>query len=135
MIKFLSHASFYLSIFLCQGVLAYQFTDAEIREMMLKVAQEYSKDLPTNLDKETIWEGVFAGNERNIIYRYKLNTITKDQDGLDFFKRLVSRKHKNNYCSTPELSIFRKEGVDIDHYFYSYKGNYLFSVKTSVRDC
>ena len=130
-----NYALICISIFLSQGVSAYQFTDSEIREMMVKVAQEYSKDLPITLDEETIWEGVRAGYERNIIYRYKLNSIKKDSDGLDYFKSLVSRKHKNNYCTTPELSIFRKEGVDIDHYFYSYEGIYLFSVKTSKNDC
>jgi len=128
------HIYVYLSIFLCQGVFAYQFTDGEIKEMLTKVAQDYSKDLPTILDKETMLEGVFAGNDRNIVYRYKLNTIEKNE-ALDFFRGLVSRKHKNNYCTTPQLSFYRKEGVNIDHLFYSYNGSYLFSVKTSNRDC
>jgi len=124
----------YLSIFLCQGLLAYQFTDAEIKEMLTKVAQDFSKDLPRILDKETVLEGVFAGNDRNIIYRYKLNTVKKNE-ALSFFIELVTRKHKNNYCTTPQLSFYRKEGVNIDHLFYSYNGSYLFSVKTSNRDC
>ena len=124
----------YLYIFLCQGVLAYQFTDAEIKEMLTKVAQDFSKDLPSILDKETILEGVFAGNDRNIIYRYKLNTVKKNE-ALNFFKELVTRKHRNNYCTTPQLSFYRKEGVNIDHLFYSYNGSYLFSVKTSNREC
>ena len=124
----------YLSIFLCQGLLAYQFTDAEIKEMLTKVAQDFSKDLPRILDKETVLEGVFAGNDRNIIYRYKLNTVKKNE-ALSFFIELATRKHKNNYCTTPQLSFYRKEGVNIDHLFYSYNGSYLFSVKTSNRDC
>ena len=129
------HASFYLSIFLCQGVLGYQFDDSEIREMLVRVAQDYSKNLPTILDEETTLEGIFAGNNRNIVYRYKLNSINKNEEGFGYFKRLVGRKHKNNYCTTPQLSFYRKEGVDIDHFFYSYDGSYLFSVKASNHYC
>ena len=125
----------YLSIFLCQGLFAYQFTDAEIKEMLIKVAQDYSKNLPMTLDSETIHEGLFAGNDRNIVYRYKLMSIKKNEEGFNIFKELVSRKHKNNYCTTPQLSFYRKEGVNIDHLFYSYNGSYLFSVKTSNHDC
>tara|TARA_B100000787_G_C15913795_1_gene173666 strand:+ start:100 stop:495 length:396 start_codon:yes stop_codon:yes gene_type:complete len=129
------HASFYLSIFLCQGVLGYQFADSEIKEMLVRVAKDYSKNLPTILDHETTLEGIFAGSERNIVYRYKLNSINKNEEGFSYFKRLVSRKHKNNYCTTPQLSFYRKEGVDIDHFFYSFDGSYLFSIKASNRDC
>jgi hypothetical protein len=125
----------YLSLFLCQGLLAYQFTDAEIKEMLIKVAQDYSKNLPMTLDRETIHEGLFAGNDRNIVYRYKLMSIKKNEEGLNIFKGLVSRKHINNYCTNPQLSFYRKEGVNIDHYFYSFDGNFLFSVKTSNRNC
>ena len=126
---------FCLSIFLCQGLLAYQFSDAEIKEMLIKVAQEYSKNLPMTIDRETIHEGVFAGNDRNIVYRYKLMSIKKNDEEFNIFKGLVSRKHINNYCTNPQLSFYRKEGINMDHYFYSFDGNFLFSVKTSNRNC
>jgi hypothetical protein len=132
--KKIVHAFLYVSIFICPELFAYQFTDSEIKEMLVRVAQDYSKNLPTILDKETTLEGIFAGSDRNIVYRYKLNSIEKNE-ALDFFKGLVSRKHKNNYCTTPQLSFYRKEGVNIDHLFYSYNGTYLFSVNTSNRDC
>lgn len=125
----------YLSIFLCQGLFAYQFTDSEIKEMLIKVAQDYSKNLPMTIDSETIHEGLFAGNDRNIVYRYKLMSVRKNEEGFNIFKELVSRKHINNYCTNPQLSFYRKEGVNMDHYFYSFDGIFLFSVKTSNRSC
>ena len=125
----------FFTFFIPNSAWAFQFSDTEIREMLTKVANTHSKSLPNILDSETTLEGISAGYERNLIYRYKLNSITRNSEGFSHFKKLVSRKHKNNYCTTPKLSFYRKEGVGIDHNFYSYSGSFLFSVKTNTRDC
>jgi hypothetical protein len=114
---------------------SYQFSDDETRDILRDVANDYAKNLPIQVDAGTILESLIAGEERNLIYRYKLTFMRADDPTLSIFIGRVTRKHVNNYCTNPELSFYRKEEVKLDHYFYDSLGNYLFRVRTSNSKC
>tara|TARA_Y100000768_G_scaffold14658_1_gene10208 strand:- start:4226 stop:4636 length:411 start_codon:yes stop_codon:yes gene_type:complete len=111
------------------------FSDSEINEMISEVASNYSKNLPQTLDQTTILEGVFAGGNRNIVYKYKLILDNFDSTILQEFKRLVYRKHKNNFCTQPNLAFYRTQRITMEHNFMDNFGNYLFSIKLNKSDC
>ena len=64
---------------------SYQFSDNEIKSILRDVTNDYSKNLPITVDAGTILEGVIAGEERNIIYQYKLTFISPNDPSFDIF--------------------------------------------------
>ena len=111
-----------------------QFSDREINEMMIDVANQYSRNVPQRIDSETTLIGIVAGGNRDIIYKYKLSTVTNDV-GLPLFINLVRQKHINNFCSQPMLAIYRNENITMAHNFVDWRGNYLFELRINNSYC
>ena len=125
----------FITLMLSLNAYSYQFSDNETKSILQDVANDYSKNLPIAVDAGTIMEGLIAGEERNLIYKYKLTFMSLNDPSLGIFIDRVTRKHINNYCTNPQLSFYRKEEVIIDHYFYDSVGKHLFNVRTSISKC
>ena len=112
-----------------------QFSDREINEMMVDVANEYARNLPQVIDAETTVIGIIAGGNRDIIYKYQLSNMEKNDPGFSLFVSLVRRKHINNFCTQPMLEIYRKENITMAHNFVDWRGNYLFELRINNSYC
>ena len=103
--------------------------------MMDEIAGNYSKNLPQKVDQITILEGIFAGERRDIVYKYKLILDMTDPLYIKELKQLAYIKHKNNFCTQPNLAIYRNQKVTMEHNFMDQYGAFLFSIRLDNSVC
>tara|TARA_B100000767_G_C19759209_1_gene534368 strand:- start:1872 stop:2288 length:417 start_codon:yes stop_codon:yes gene_type:complete len=136
---------FYLTIFLLlsfnQSISA-QMSDKEVNQTMVEVAKIYSENLPMQIDKATILIQIFAGFDRDIVYKYSVKvkpSVLKDGKVRNYFTETLSehslKKEINNYCSQPLLKIFKDNDVTMEHNFVDNNNRYLFDIRISANMC
>ena len=112
-----------------------QFSDKEVRNMLIEVNSEYAGNLPIRIDSETLHTGMKAGYERNLINTYRLTSITANTSELSIFKDLVINSNINNYCTSPGLAFYRKENIALHQHYHDLSNKFLFLVKVNKNDC
>lgn len=136
---------FYVTIFLLlsfnQSIFA-QMSDKEVNETMVEVAKIYSENLPMQIDKATTLIQIFAGFDRDIVYKYSVKvkpSVLKDGKVRNYFIETLSehslKREINNYCSQPLLKIFRDNDVTMEHNFVDNNNRYLFDIRISANMC
>ena len=136
---------FYLTIFLLlsfnQSIFA-QMSDKEVNETMVEVAKIYSENLPMQIDKATTLIQIFAGFDRDIVYKYSVKvkpSVLKDRKVRNYFTETLSehslKREINNYCSQPLLKIFKDNDVTMEHNFVDNNNRHLFDIRISANMC
>lgn len=136
---------FYFIIFLSlsfnQTILA-QMSDKEVNETMIEVAEIYSENLPMEIDKATTLIQIFAGLDRDIVYKYSVKVkpaVLKDGELRNYFTETLSehvlKREINNYCSQPGLKIFKDNNITMEHNYVDINNRYLFDVRISSKFC
>mgnify|MGYP001416772442 CR=1 FL=1 len=136
---------FYFIIFLSlsfnQTIFA-QMSDKEVNETMIEVAEIYSENLPMEIDKATTLIQIFAGLDRDIVYKYSVKVkpaVLKDGELRNYFTETLSehvlKREINNYCSQPGLKIFKDNNITMEHNYVDINNRYLFDVRISSKFC
>ena len=136
---------FYLTIFLLlsfnQSIFA-QMSDKEVNETMVEVSKIYAENLPIQIDKATTLIQIFAGFDRDIVYKYSVKvkpSVLKDGKVRKYFTETLSehslKREINNYCSQPLLKIFKDNNVTMEHNFVDNNNRYLFDIRISANMC
>ena len=136
---------FYLTIYLLlsfnQSIFA-QMSDKEVNETMVEVAKIYSENLPMQIDKATTLIQIFAGFDRDIVYKYSVKvkpSVLKDGKVRNYFIETLSehslKREISNYCSQPLLKILRDNDVTMEHNFVDNNNRYLFASRISANMC
>lgn len=119
-----------------------QMSNKEANEIIMTVAEMYSENLPMEIDKATTLIGIFAGLDRDIVYKYSLKvkpSVLEDEEVRDYFTKGLSeyvlKREINNYCSQPGLKIFKDNNITIEHNFVDINNRYLFDVRILSKDC
>jgi len=119
-----------------------QMSDKEVNETMVEVAKIYSENLPMQIDKATTLIQIFAGFDRDIVYKYSVKvkpSVLKDGKVRNYFTETLSehvfKKETNNYCSQPLLKIFRDNNVTMEHNYVDTNNKYLFDIRISSNMC
>ncbi|URQ67144.1 hypothetical protein M9C83_02795 [SAR86 cluster bacterium] len=97
--------------------------------VLQEVANEYSKLLPIRLDAVMTVTKVYAGLNKSLVYEYELKVksdITKK--GIEKLRNISFEREKNNYCSNPELKIYRENNIALEHYFTDTSRRFLFNI-------
>jgi len=116
------------------------FSDKEINEMMKIAANTYSKSLPIVIDEVTSVIAIFAGNNRDLVYKYKIKTkknlnSSERKAIINRFRPIILRQETNNYCTQPGLEVFRKNNITLEHNVVDVNNNYLFDVRIDNKFC
>jgi len=136
---------FYLTIFLLlsfnQSIFA-QMSDKEVNETMVEVSKIYAENLPIQIDKATTLIQIFAGFDRDIVYKYSVKvkpSVLKDGKVRKYFIETLSehslKREISNYCSQPLLKIFKDNNVTMEHNFVDNNNRYLFDIRISANMC
>ena len=114
-----------------------EMSDKEINSLINIAASDYSSNLPLNVDAATTLIQVYAGMERDMVYKYmlKLKSSVSLEEAKKLIKPYAFQTHTNNYCSQPELKIFRDEGVTFEHNYVDRENNFIFKVRIYPEDC
>tara|TARA_B100000886_G_C20081040_1_gene349843 strand:- start:116 stop:397 length:282 start_codon:yes stop_codon:yes gene_type:complete len=92
-------------------------SDKEVNETMIEVAEIYSENLPMEIDKATTLIQIFAGLDRDIVYKYSVKVkpaVLKDGELRNYFK-------DNN--------------ITMEHNYVDINNRYLFDVRISSKFC
>ena len=114
-----------------------KMSDKDINSMINIAASDYSNNLPLNIDAATTLIQVYAGMERDMIYKYvlKLKSSGSSKEAKKVIKPYALQIHTNNYCSQPDLKIFRDEDVVFEHNYVDRENNFIFKVRVYPEDC
>ncbi len=137
-----SYLIFFLLALTHSKLIFAQMSDKEVNETMVEVAKIYSENLPMEMDKATTLIQIFAGFDRDIVYKYSLKvkpSVLKDGKVRNYFIETLSehtlKREINNYCSQPLLKIFKDNNVTMEHNFVDNNNRYLFDIRISANMC
>jgi len=114
------------------------FSDSEkglnwINEFLKTISNEINNETPYTIDSNTILDSVLAlSNE--LLYRYSTKERVEDVS-IDYFKSEQSKNLINNYCTTPDLEVFRNLGVVMSHTYYDINGKFIAEFKIDNLKC
>ena len=137
-----SYLIFFLFALTHSKIIFAQMSDKEVNKIMIEVAEIYSENLPMEIDKATTLIQIFAGLDRDIVYKYSVKVkpaVLKDGELRNYFTETLSehvlKREINNYCSQPGLKIFKDNNITMEHNFVDINNRYLFDVRISSKFC
>jgi len=137
-----SYLIFFLFALTHSKIIFAQMSDKEVNETMVEVAKIYSENLPMQIDKATTLIQIFAGLDRDIVYKYSVKvkpSVLKDGKVRNYFTETLSehslKREINNYCSQPLLKVFKDNDVTMEHNFVDNNNRYLFDIRISANMC
>jgi|SaaInlV_120m_DNA_4_1040238.scaffolds.fasta_scaffold18210_1 hypothetical protein len=102
-------------------------------ELLKTISNEINNETPYSIDSNTTIDSVFPlSNE--LLYKYSIKEKVEDVS-IDYFKSEQSKNLINNYCTTPDLEIFRNLGVMMSHTYYDINGKFIAEFKIDNLKC
>lgn len=107
---------------------------------MREMVNETNSILPLRIDELTIAENMICVNNKAI---YNMTLIDSDeinwaylnQNEILIEKNIKTKQIQNNYCSHPDLKIFRDLGIVLRYDYSLQNGIFFFSITAKPTNC
>lgn len=106
-----------------------------VDEALVKVVDQFNKQLPMTVDRDTRLDSTQAGPSRTITYHYTIVTARADEIDTKEVHRIMSSRIRNSVCTDPDMQAFLKNGVTISHLYRGSDGSHITKIAIAPRDC
>ncbi|WP_156371497.1 MULTISPECIES: hypothetical protein [unclassified Acidovorax] len=110
-------------------------TTAEIDKQLAESAEKNSKTLPRMLDPEIRLDRNVTKPGKLVYYFYTLMNIKSPGLDPDRVAKLLRPHHLEDFCSAPEMRIFREHDVKMEHIYSGSDGIQIARIQISPADC
>ena len=103
-------------------------------KFLMSTASEINKNLPMNVDSETVLIATIGAKE-TFTYNYQLPNYEKDNLDLKTFVETMTLKVTNFVCSTKEMQAFRDLNIFISYNYYDTNHKQITEIKVDTKQC
>lgn len=108
-----------------------QFFKSDLELNLKKVATEFNKKGPQQIDQYTRLDSVSSIGKTNFIYHYTLINIEKSEVNLDTANKYVRPSIIENIKTSPELKIYRDNNITMDYKYYDKNGDFVIDISVT----
>ncbi|MBO3099960.1 hypothetical protein [Gelidibacter pelagius] len=108
-----------------------QFFKSDLELNLKKVATEFNKKGPQQIDQYTRLDSVSSIGKTNFIYHYTLIDIEKSEVNLDTANKYVRPSIIENIKTSPELKIYRDNNITMDYKYYDKNGDFVIDISVT----
>lgn len=105
-----------------------QFFKSDLELDLKKVATEFNKKGPQQIDQFTRLDSVSSIGKTNFIYYYTLIDMEKSEVNLDTVNKYVRPSIIENIKNSPELKIYRDNNITMDYKYYDRNGAFVLDI-------
>ena len=109
-------------------------TGEDKTKFLMSIASEINKNLPMNVDSETVLMATVGGKE-TFTYNYQLPNYEKDNLNLKTFVETMTPKVTNFVCTTEEMQAFRDLNIFISYSYYDTNHKQITEIKVDTNQC
>jgi hypothetical protein len=103
-------------------------------KFLMSTASEINKNLPMNVDSETVLIATIGAKE-TFTYNYQLPNYEKDNLDLKTFVETMTPNVTNFVCSTKEMQAFRDLNIFISYNYYDTNHKQITEIKVDTKQC
>lgn len=105
-----------------------QFFKSDLELDLKKVATEFNKKGPQQIDQFTRLDSVSSIGKTNFVYYYTLIDMEKSEVNLDTVNKYVRPSIIENIKNSPELKIYRDNNITMDYKYYDRNGAFVLDI-------
>lgn len=105
-----------------------QFFKSDLELDLKKVAMEFNKKGPQQIDQFTRLDSVSSIGKTNFVYYYTLIDMEKSEVNLDTVNKYVRPSIIENIKNSPELKIYRDNNITMDYKYYDRNGAFVLDI-------
>ena len=122
--------------FVIAQVLKFMFQERETStfDMLMKTASALNRNAPITIDSMTRFDNALALSDNRIQFTYTFPKIVKTQVDTILLQQENRKEILNRIKTTPEMSFFVENNVDVIAKYYDKEGNYICTLNISHND-
>jgi hypothetical protein len=105
-----------------------------LSSILNEVSSEFNENLPKMVDSTTRLDTTFVLNKKLYYVNTIVNSSAEDIEPSSFYLKM-NEKIINNYCTTPDMKVYRQFNVPCVWRWYGKHGKYITEVEVSPSQC